>query len=154
MVEVRLMEAGEADALGHVMWRAIHEGPSLYSEGQKVAWLAAPPQDAAWEDKLKRQAVWVATRDAVPVGFVTLAEGGYANLAFVDAVAQGQGVFSALFAALEAHAVAQSCPRLWTHASLMAERAFAAHGFHVIARESVERAGYTLARAEMEKLLR
>ena len=56
MVEVRLMEAGEADALGHVMWRAIHEGPSLYSEGQKVAWLAAPPQDAAWEDKLKRQA--------------------------------------------------------------------------------------------------
>ena len=153
MVEIRRMGAGEADALGGVMWGAIHEAPSAYTQAQRVAWLPEPPHGAAWAAKLDRQAVWVAWRDAVPIGFLTLTGNGYIDLAFVAADAQGQGVFSALYAALETEAMGRAYRRLWTHASLMAERAFAAHGFHVIARETAERAGQSLARAEMEKLL-
>ncbi|WP_299722360.1 GNAT family N-acetyltransferase [uncultured Tateyamaria sp.] len=153
MVDVRRMGAGEAEALGRVMWDAIHNGPSLYTQAQRNAWLLAPPQGKAWEDKLTGPEVWVAQDGALLVGFVTLGEGGYVDLAFVAADAQGQGVFSALLAVLETYALAQSCPRLWTHASLMAEGAFAARGFHVIARETVERAGQMLARAKMEKVL-
>ena len=54
---------------------------------------------------------------------------------------------------LEATARAEWEPRLWTHASLMAQPAFAALGFAVIQHETVARAGQTLSRAQMEKPL-
>ncbi len=153
MVDVRAMHSGEADVLGQVMWDAIHGGRSLYTPAQRNAWLADPPVGEAWAKKLAAQSVWVAVESGVPIGFITLATGGYIDLAFVMAAGRGRGVFSALFVALEHEVIARRMPRLWTHASLMAEPAFAAKGFHVIAREMVDRAGQTLARAEMEKML-
>ncbi len=153
MVEIRQIYSGEEKVLGHVMWNAIHSEASLYSEAQRKAWLAAPPKGPAWIRKLEAQKVWVAVVGASPVGFVTLAKGGYIDLAFVRSEAQGQGVFSALLVALEETARARKHPRLWTHASLMAEPAFAARGFYVTRRETVMRADQTLARAEMEKVL-
>lgn len=153
MLEIRGMHAVEADALGHVMWSAIHDGASLYTQAQRQAWLPAPHASPQWAAKLHGQTVWVASRTGLPVGFMTLAEDGYIDLAYVHADAQREGVFSHLFAALEAAALARATPRLRTHASLMAEGAFAARGFRVIARDTVERAGQTLARAEMEKVL-
>ncbi|MEO0764692.1 MAG: GNAT family N-acetyltransferase [Pseudomonadota bacterium] len=153
MFEIRLMHAHEAQALGMVMWSAIHDGASLYTRAQRRAWLPAPHQSPEWAAKLAGQTVWVACRGDGPLGVMTLAEQGYVDLAYVHADAQGQGVFSALQKTLEREARARSLPRLWTHASLMAQPAFAARGFHVIAHEKVERAGQTLARAEMEKVL-
>ena len=83
MIELRAMHSGEADALGQVMWDAIHTGLSPYSAAQRHARPAAPQ----------------------------------------------------------------------THASLMAEGAFAASGFRVIGHETVARCGQDLARAQMEKVL-
>ena len=153
MVEVREMRSGEADALGAVMHSAIHEGTSLYTAAQRAAWLALPNCGEDWADRLDAQTVWVALADASPIGFVTLATGSYIDFAYVQADAQGQGVFSLLLATLEDVARASPLPRLWTHASLMAEPAFAARGFHVTRRETVTRADQSLARAEMEKVL-
>jgi putative acetyltransferase len=75
-------------------------------------------------------------------------------LVFVAAASQGRGVFRVLYEALETYAVEKGCSRLWTHASLTAQRAFEACGFCVIRHETVPRAGQTLARAQMEKLLK
>ena len=107
----------------------------------------------AWAKRLEAQTVWVALSDTSPVGFITLAKGGYIDFAYVHGRAQGQGVFSTLLAALQDEARASALPRLWTHASLLAEPAFAAHGFHVTERETVTRADQMLARAKMKKVL-
>lgn len=140
------------DVLGHVMWRAIHEGASAYSQAQRTAWLPAPPSGDAWAAKLAGQVVYVAEAQGAPVGFVTRA-GAYVDLAYVLPDWQGRGVFSALYPVVEAEARTMGQSRLWVHASLMAQPAFLAQGFHVIAHETVERNGQTLDRAEMEKRL-
>ena len=152
MVDVRAAHVNEADALGAVMWDAVHNAPSAYSPAQKEAWVPQLPNGAAWAARLGDQQIWVAEDAGEICGFVTLA-GTYVDFAYVQASAQGRGVMRAMLAVLEAAARAQDAPRLWTHASVMAQPAFAALGFHVIRHETVARSGQTLARAEMEKVL-
>ncbi|MEM6372438.1 MAG: GNAT family N-acetyltransferase [Pseudomonadota bacterium] len=153
MIEIRQMRSDEADVLGGVMWRAIRDGPSQYTEAQRAAWLRKVPRGQTWAERLDQSSVWVADVQDTAVGFLTLQAGGYIDLAFVDPAAQGRGVFSALYAAAECAARARGLDHLLTHASLMAQPAFAARGFHVIAHETVQRAGLMLARAEMKKVL-
>ena len=153
MVSVRRSAAADADALGLVMYDAIRSGPSRYTQAQRTAWQEQAPAGASWAARLAAQQVWVAQGQGDVLGFLTLDETGYIDLAFVRAAAQGTGVFSALYAALEAAAVDDGLTRLWTHASLMAQPAFEARGFRAIAHETVDRNGEVLARAEMEKTL-
>lgn len=153
MVMIRTMQTGEAEALGQVMWDAIHTGRSRYDAAQRTAWLPAPPRGARWSAKLSAQDVWVAQGPGGPIGFITLAQAGYVDLAYVSAQAQGAGIFGDLYTALEATARKRGLHRLWTHASLMAQPAFAARGFHVLRHETAQRSGQSLARAEMEKML-
>lgn len=151
-LNVREMIDGEADALGRVMWRAIHEGQSAYSQAQRTAWLAAPRQGAPWAERLAKQQVLVVEAMGAPVGFMTR-DGPYIDLAFVLPDWQGRGVFSALCRRIEAEARAAGLRRIWVHASLMAQPAFAAHAFRVIRHETVAQNGQSLPRAEMEKVL-
>ncbi|WP_366874569.1 GNAT family N-acetyltransferase [uncultured Roseobacter sp.] len=67
---------------------------------------------------------------------------------------QGTGLFRKLYDHIEQWARGRREPRLWTHASLMAQPAFRAMGFLVIHHETVVRDGQSLARAEMEKRLK
>ncbi|WP_223421046.1 GNAT family N-acetyltransferase [Tateyamaria pelophila] len=153
MLVVRKSVAADADALGLVMYDAIRSGPSRYTEAQRIAWLDRPPAGGNWAVRLSTQQVWMAEAQGEPLGFLTLDETGYIDLAFVTAAAQGKGVFSALYDALEAAAMEDGLTRLWTHASLMAQPVFEARGFRVIRHETIDRKGETLARAEMEKSL-
>ena len=153
MVIVRRSMAVDADALGFVMYNAIRSGPSRYTEAQRIAWQNQPLAGEKWAIRLSEQQVWIAEMQGDAVGFLTLDKTGYIDLAFVTAAAQGKGVFSALYDALEGAAMEDGPTRLWTHASLMAQPAFEARGFHVIRHETVDRNGEVLARAEMEKAL-
>ncbi|WP_299555570.1 GNAT family N-acetyltransferase [uncultured Tateyamaria sp.] len=150
-IHVRGMIAGEADALGRVMFRAIHERHSAYTEAQRNAWCATPPAGDGWAAKLAAQDVRVVEALGAPVGFITR-DGAYVDLAFVLPEWQGRGVFSMLYDRTEADARAAGLHRLWVHASLTAQPAFAAKGFRVIRHETVARHGETLDRAEMEKV--
>ncbi|APE42168.1 hypothetical protein BOO69_01150 [Sulfitobacter alexandrii] len=150
-VRPRRQDGRDDAALGQLMFDAIRRGTSRYTEAQRAAWLPAPNTGPDWTARLAAQRVWVAVANGVPAGFITLAGEDYIDLAFVAPRSQGKGVFRALYAPLEAAARGQ--PRLRTHASLMAQPAFLALGFHVIRHESVCRAGEVLRRAEMEKLL-
>lgn len=152
-MNIRKARAADADALGLIMYDAIRSGPSRYTEAQRAAWQDTPPVGAKWAARLDTQLVWIAEGQGGPEGFLSLGDGGYVDLAFVRAEAQGKGVFSALYGALEAYAIAEGLERLWTHASLVAQPAFEARGFHVIRHETVDRYGEVLARAEMEKTL-
>lgn len=153
MFLVRNMVAGEEDVLGRVMWHAIHDPRSAYTKGQRKAWLDQAPHGAAWAERLAAQTVWVAVAEDAPVGVLTLASSGYIDLAFVLPAQQGRGAFSAMYAALEAHARAAGETRLWLFASVRAQPAFAAKGFHVMRLKTVTRGSQRLQRAEMEKAL-
>ena len=137
-VSVRAQDGHQDDALGALMYDAIHNARSQYTAAERQAWLAA-------------QQVAVAHKGCALLGFMTL-KGDYIDLAFVAAHAQGRGVFRSLFAWVES--AAQGQQRLWTHASLMAQPAFLAVGFRVIRHETVAQKGQHLRRAEMEKLLK
>jgi GNAT superfamily N-acetyltransferase len=67
--------------------------------------------------------------------------------------AQGTGLFRRLFNSVEAHARAAHEPRLWVHASLMAQPAFAAVGFSITEHQVVQIGDQDLKRAYMEKPL-
>ncbi len=150
-MHVRDMIAGEADALGRVMFRAIHDGYSDYTKAQRIAWCAMPPEGEGWAAKLAAQDVRVAEALGAPVGFISR-DRAYVDLAFVLPEWQGRGVFSMLYDRTEADARAAGLHRLWVHASLMAQPVFAAGGFAVVRHEAVARHGEILARAEMEKV--
>ncbi|MEP5633114.1 MAG: GNAT family N-acetyltransferase [Tateyamaria sp.] len=153
MIEIGKMRRGEADALGHVMWDAIHNTAGGYTVAERHAWCAAPNGGPAWAARLAAQTIWVARRGDAPCAFVTLADQGYVEFTYVQSNAQGLGLFRRLMDALEVEACANGARHLWTHASLMAQPAFAAIGFHVIHHETVARGDQMLKRAQMKKVL-
>lgn len=150
---IRSATPPDYDRLGEIMFTAIHTGPSPYTNAQAHAWLAAPNGGPDWHRRLSQQYVVLATVNAAPAGFMTLRPDGYLDLAFILPAARGQGLFRALYTAVQTHAKAQNLPRIHTHASLIAQAPFAAMGFQLVTHETVQRAGQTLARAVMEKRL-
>lgn len=149
-IETRASDGSDDRAIGQLMFDAIHKGRSLYTPEERLAWLAAPNHGTAWTARLGAQFVVVARDDQRIIGTMTL-KGDYIDLAYVAPDAQGQGLFRRLFEAVEDEARAQGHRRLWTHASLMAQPAFRAMGFHVIRHERIAQKGQFLSRAEMEK---
>ena len=67
--------------------------------------------------------------------------------------AQHSGLFSQLLSRIVERAIAKGEPRLWTHASLMAEPAFEKLGFTLRKRERVTIGGQRFDRCEMEMRL-
>lgn len=150
-MKIREARPEDAPALAQVFFAAVREGPSLYSQAQRAAWVPVPPEPAAFAARLARNAVVVAETSGALVGFMTLDAAGYIDLAYVLPGHQRRGVFRALLARVEVRARAEGMQRLSVHASLMAQPAFRAVGFAVIQHETVRRGGELLARAEMEK---
>ncbi|MFG6564063.1 hypothetical protein ACGYLI_07580 [Sulfitobacter sp. 1A13421] len=93
--EVALRDAAMADhdALGRVMFDAIHHGASAYSAAERAAWLPARPRGPQWTAKLGGQQVVLAERAGQVIGFMTR-ERGYIDLAFIAATAQGRVSFA------------------------------------------------------------
>jgi putative acetyltransferase len=139
--------------IADVMYEAVRYGRSAYNEAQRAAWLPEPPNGEAWGSRLDAQTVFVAEQGDTIVGFMTLAEGGYIDLAFVRPAAQGTGVFRRLLKKVENLALDHGERRLWVHASVTAKPAFEAVGFGVIREETVTVRGQSLDRYEMEFVL-
>lgn len=141
------------DALGDVVFDAVRNGASLYTEAQRAAWVPVRRGGEEWAERLKGQVIALARDETRAVGFMTLAAQGYIDFAFIRPEAQGTGLFRRLFAMIEELALAQNEHRLWTHASLMAGPAFASVGFAVVEPQFVEMGGERLERAVMEKIV-
>ncbi len=142
-----------APLISAVQYRAVREGESPYSEAQRTAWVPEPRPAEVLKERLKDTCVAIFEVDGAGVGIMSLAAGGYINLAFIVPEHRRRGVFRALYDALEEKARVRGEEKLSTHASLMAQPAFQAMGFVVKHHETVEIAGQQLARALMEKHL-
>jgi putative acetyltransferase len=145
-------EPADHAALGEVMFDAVRNGDSRYSRAQRKAWVPAPRSGPDWSERLSAQDVILAQEGGEVLGFMSLAAGGYIDFAYIRPAAQHSGLFRQMFGRIETLALEKGCSRLWTHASLMAEPAFAALGFSVRHEEVVEIGGERVRRFEMERV--
>ena len=143
----------DGDVLADIMFDAVRNGESRYTEAQRAAWVPAPRSGPDWIARLETQDILVAEQDGKAIGFVSLAEGGYVDFAYIRPEAQHTGLFRQLLSRIVERAIARGEPLLWTHASLMAEPAFAKLGFTIRKRERVRLGGQDFDRCEMEKPL-
>ena len=141
------------DDLADIVFDAVRNGSSLYTGAQRAAWVPERRGGPEWAARLASQAIVIARDEARAVGFMSLASEGYIDFAYIRPQAQGTGLFRRLFAMIEDKALSQNEPRLWTHASLMAQPAFAAVGLTVTEHQVVQIGDQHFKRAMMEKFL-
>lgn len=153
-LKFRAGEASDYDALGRLIYDAVHNGPSFYTEAQSQAWMPAPRSGPAWAERLSSKNLFLAEDETGLAGFMSLEPGGYIDFAYIRPSAQGTGLFRKLFQRVEAKAHADGETELSTHASLMAQPAFRTMGFDTVAHEIVEMDGQMLKRAHMQLTLR
>lgn len=154
--EIRIRFGGRGDiaALAGVFYRAVREGAGPeYSAEQRAAWAPAPPEVAAWDVRLTPQKVFVAELGARIIGFMSLKDDGYIDLAFVDPDHIGHGVAQLLYERLEAHAREQGIERLFSDASARARILFERQGWIVEAEQRPVMRGVELHNYRMSKRL-
>ena len=150
---IREVTSLEYDALGEVMFRAIREGDSPYSDAQREAWMPVARSGPDWAARLAAQYVVVAEVAGQIVGFMSVDPAGFVDLAFILPEARGQGLFGDLLRVITGFAEEKGFTQLSTNASLMAQPAFARHGFSIVRHERITRNGVGLERAAMVKKL-
>ncbi len=146
----RWASAADYALLADIMFDAVRNGASGYSEQQRAAWVPARREGPDWIARLAGQEIVLAEEDGQAVGFVSLAQGGYVDFAYIRPQAQHSGLFRQLMARIIERAIERRDATLWTHASIMAEPAFERLGFIVRKREQVAIGDQTLDRCEME----
>lgn len=149
----RRATADDDDLLADIMFDAVRNGPSRYTERQRAAWVPERRSGPEWTARLRAQEIIVAEQEGKAVGFASLAAGGYVDFAYIRPEARHGGLFRQLLERIIERAAAKGETRLWTHASLTAEPAFERLGFTVRRRERVVIGGESLDRFEMEKRL-
>lgn len=153
IAKIRLGKEEDYDQLGEVMFDSVRNGLSAYTAEQCKAWVPEVRRGTDWSKRLSAQTIFVAEWDDEIVGYLSLAESGYVDLAFIRPKHQGTGLFRLIYDQLEQTARERGEKRLWVHASLMAQPAFGAMGFDIVREELVEIRGESFRRFEMEKLL-
>ncbi|WP_199611481.1 GNAT family N-acetyltransferase [Flocculibacter collagenilyticus] len=148
---IRLATPEDSSAIADVMYDAVRNGKSQYSEEHRKAWVPKRRSGSEWEQRLNSQYIYIAESNNQVLGFMSLDNNGYIDFVFIRPAAQGTGVFGKLLKAVESHAHKLKQNRLWVHASLMAEPAFSRKGFSIIKKEVVNIGDFSFERLEMEK---
>ncbi|MGH1367744.1 MAG: GNAT family N-acetyltransferase [Maritimibacter sp.] len=156
-VTLRLAAPSDARGLAQLMHGAIHAISDCdYTKAQRDAWSPAPMPAANMAGRLTDgRTVWVAetAEPTDPLGFIELEATGHIDCFYLTPSAQGTGVATLLFAALEAQARARGLGTLTVDASTVAKRFFLKRGFLVIEKQTLKRAGITLHNFKMQKTL-
>ena len=144
----------EADQLGIIFFDAVREGAAgVYDDDQRRAWASKVPSGPNWAYRLTSQRTLVARQSERPVGFMTLADDGYIDLAFVAPAFQRRGVGGLLYTRIEALAREAGIQRLYSDASYLVRGLFEQQGWMVVQEQRIERAGVALPNFAMEKRL-
>lgn len=151
---LRWAQAADYGAVADVMFDAVRNGRSRYTDAQRAAWVPVPRSGPAWDERLRSQEIILAEESEDILGFMSLASGGYIDFAYIRPRAQGSGLFRSMYEQLVQRATEKGERRLWVHASLTAEPAFRALGFNVVQAETVFIEDQAFDRFEMEIELR
>ena len=94
----------DATELADVMFDAVRNGQSKYTDAQRAAWVPERRRGVEWESRLAAKDIAIG-RDGVRIaGFMSIEGGGYIDFAFIRPEAQGGGLFRRLFELVEARA--------------------------------------------------
>lgn len=146
---LRWAQPSDHAALGEVMFDAVRNGRSRYTEEQRAAWTPEPRRGPDWDQRLQPQDIILAETGEEILGFMSHVPGGYIDFAYIRPQAQGSGLFRRLYERIVQRATERGEARLWVHASLTAEPAFRAMGFEVVRRETVFIGSQGFDRSEM-----
>lgn len=147
---LRCANTADYSELADVMFDAVRNGRSAYTDAQRRAWVPERRYGSAWSARLDEQIIVVGENEGGVVGFMTLANTGYIDLAYIRPHAQGKGLFRKLFTAIDTQSRLRGDSRLWVHASIMAQPAFTAMGFTIVERQTVTIGAEQFARFKME----
>ncbi|OWV96761.1 GNAT family N-acetyltransferase [Rhizobium sp. R693] len=153
MLTLRRYVPADCDNAAEIFLRAIREVASRdYTPAQIEAWARVDDRQV-WTERRASRPTWIAEVQDLPIGFADLEPDGHLDMMFVHPDHQGIGAASTLLQRIEAEAQKLGLKRISTEASLTARPFFERRGFVVLARQSVEKRGQTLANFRMEKLL-
>jgi putative acetyltransferase len=153
-IKIGSFDPVEAADLGIIFFNAVREGAAgFYNAEQRRAWASRIPSGPDWASRLAAQQTVVARNAGVPIGFMTLANDGYIDLAFVDPAYQRRGVGSLLYAQIEALARKAQMERLYAEASYLVRGLFEQKGWTVLHEQQIERGDVRLTNFVMEKRL-
>lgn len=123
-----------------------------YTQTQVDAWAASAHDTEHWAALLRARHTRVcADDDGQLVGFADLEPDGHLDHLFVHKDHQRRGIGTLLLEAIEAIARREAMPILRTEASLTARPFFEAHGFVVLAEQTVWTRGVAFVNFRMEK---
>lgn len=148
---VRAFEDADAKAAAQIFYDAVNIGANeFYTAEQRNAWASHVPQTTYWRDRLNGQITFVAVIANEIVGYMTLADDGYIDLAFVKPDNIGKGVAKALYDAVLTKGSELNLCRLYSDASFMAKQFFTRQGWLVVKRQVIKRNGIKLTNFAME----
>ncbi len=153
-IVIRPFEAADAKAAAELFYASVHLGTlEYYSQEERQAWAARVPPTSEWRRRLAAQYTYMALEDKTLAGFMTLADDGHIDLAFVAPDYIGKGVAKRLYDVIEAKAREIGVARLHAEASHLARIFFARQGWAEISRQEVMRNNIPLTNFIMEKPL-
>ena len=153
-INVRLYQETDTQVLAHLYFDAVRNGTiEFYSTEQREAWARDIPDVSSWTTRLARVKTFVAEKEGVIAGFMTMDNTGYIDLAFVRSDFIGKGIGSILYGRVYDEAVHLGLPLLHTQASEMAKPFFEKHGWILVKTQTINRDKIKLTNHIMEKRL-
>jgi putative acetyltransferase len=151
---IRPFREGDEESLRDVFYTSVHGlACRNYSAEQLAVWAPQEFDRAKWAARIQHNRPFVAEAGGQIVGFGDVQPDGYIDQLFVAPQAAGQGVGSALLAAIEDSARQRDIERLFSNVSLTAQPLFRRFGFEIEAEQTVNVAGVELQNARMFKRL-
>ena len=152
-LHVRGFRESDAANLAELYFESVRQGTKeYYSEKQREAWAPSVPDAEKLKSRLATMIVLVAEDESGIVGFMTLDETGYIDLAFVRPDRIRTGVASEIYKRIEETSKERGQTRLFSSASELAKPFFEKHGWTVSQTQQVERHGVKMTNHRMEKV--
>ncbi len=149
---IRPLQPYDASRAVLIFYDAIMKGAAdAYNLDQRRAWAGPVPDIDGWQNRFDGVSGFVAEHGDQMLGFMTIDNSGYIDLAFVHSDHIGTGIGSQLYAAVEGWAVDRRIPELTSDASIKAEPFFTRQGWVKNAKQDVAKNGVTLSNFRMSK---
>ncbi|MGE0701521.1 MAG: GNAT family N-acetyltransferase [Hyphomicrobiaceae bacterium] len=124
-----------------------------YDEDQRIAWMSRAADTEALARRLVKNVTLVVERDGEILGFACLKDNEEVDLLFVHPFAAGEGVGSALLAAIETIATARGAAKLTADVSDTAHDFFHDRGYEPVRRNNFPIGDVWLANTTMTKTI-
>ncbi len=155
MLTIRTYRPTDIEAIYSLFYNSVHKvAKKDYTPEQLAAWAKPQRNTERWDEGLLKQLVWVAEIESEVVGFTSLhPDSGYLDFMYTHHQYQGQGIATALLAALETEAIKLNLPELTTDSSLTARQFFLSHGFQLVAENIKTVDGIEFLNSRLKKIL-